>query len=45
MSHLKYFNIMINDSTKHRLFILTTNEFLYSLPDDFGSSYADVVLH
>ena len=24
---------------------LTTNEFEYSLPDDLGSSYADVVLH
>ena len=26
-------------------FIITTNDFVYSLPDDLGSSYADVVLH
>ena len=24
---------------------LTTNEFVQSLPDDLGSSYADVILH
>ena len=24
---------------------LTTNKLIYRLPDDFGSSYADVVLH
>ena len=49
MSHLKYFNVIIHDSTKHRLFIvpgqsiITTTEFVYSLPDNLGSSYADVV--
>ena len=25
--------------------ILMTNEFVYSLPDDLSSSYADVILH
>ena len=27
---------------KWAVIFLTTNEFLYSLPDDLGSSYADV---